>query len=326
NELSIPKLKDSKVTFLERLARKGVFFINNGNREYVSFFSYLGSTENTIKIEFNKKFLEYFKDKEKILKYNIQEIIYLKYNFSIDFYFNIIKQNILKSTISISLEKLRNILKIDNYSRMYDFKRFVLVPLANDISSSTDFKIEFFIEKMEGENIITFKIKNCKIEIIKNYTKLFLSLYKKYITDYRKVSLLIFNSIQLYGYDYTKSKVILTIKNKNKYDLNFDDLLEGFLFNKLGEFFILLKSSEESVKNLDEFRKAIHRELHPLAFPEIQNLIYNTEITKILYSKKPGENFTIDSQNLKLELFFNPSGASKIEIYKRNDTFNNEIN
>lgn len=65
------------------------------------------------------------------------------------------------------------------------------------------------------------------------------------------------------------------------------------------------------------FRKAIHREIYPLDFPEISTLEYNTNLAKQLYSLKPKERLTLTSENLKLELLFNPENISRVDIYKK---------
>lgn len=219
--------------------------------------------------------------------------------------------------MKIELEKFKEIVTIDSYSRLYDLKRFVLIPLVEDINKNTDFKIDFSLNKEDGVWKIEFLIKNAKMDCIKNYTKLFIKLYKNYIVDKKKVAFLIFNAINLYSYDYVKSKILFAIKNKKKYSLNFDELLENALCDKIGEFYVLLKSYEVQVENINMFRKAIHREIYPLDFPEISTLEYNTNLAKQLYSLKPKERLTLTSENLKLELLFNPENISRVDIYKK---------
>ncbi len=318
DELEIPKLRNCKKNYIERLGKKGISFIDgNVERVYCPFFSSLSFNNDLLKVYFNEKFIEYLVNKEKKIKYSLKEVLYLKNSFSIDFFYKVLKENKLKNNFSIELEKFKEIVTIESYSRIYDLKRFVLTPLVDDINKNTDFKIEFICNKENGVWKIDFLIKNDKIDLIKNYTKLFLKLYKNHIIDKKKVALLIFNAINLHGYDYIKSKILFAIKNKKKYNLNFDNLLENVLCDRIGEFYILLRSFEVIAENIDIFRKTIHREIHPLDFPEINTLEYNTNLAKQLYSLKPKEILTLTSENLKLELFFNPKEASKIDIYKK---------
>ncbi|MGL4802488.1 MAG: hypothetical protein ACRC18_09500 [Cetobacterium sp.] len=318
DDLEIPKLRNCKKNYIERLGKKGVFFIDGDiERTYCPFFSFLSFNEDLVKVQFNEKFIEYIINKEKIFKYSLKEVLYLKNSFSIEFFYKILKENILKNSLKIELEKFKEIVTIESYSRLYDLKRFVLMPLVEDINKNTDFKIEVSLNKEKGVWEIEFLIKNEKVDRIKNYTKLFIKLYKNHIIDKKKVALLIFNAINLHSYDYVKSKILFAIKNKKKYSLNFDKLLENVLCDKIGEFYILLKSYEVQAENIDMFRKAIHREIHPLDFPEISTLEYNTNLAKQLYSLKPKEILTLTSENLKLELLFNPEDVSKVDIYKK---------
>lgn len=318
DELEIPKLRNCKKNYIERLGKKGIFFIEvDKERVYCSFFSSLSFTSDLVKVSFNEKFIEYIVNKEKIFKYSLKEVLYLKNNFSVEFFYEILKENILKNNLKIELEKFKETVTIESYSRLYDLRRFVLIPLVEDINKNTDFKIDFSLNKENGIWTIDFLVKNDKIDLIKNYTKLFIKLYKNHIIDKKKVALLIFNAINLHGYDYVKSKILFAMKNKKKYSLNFDKLLEDVLCDRIGEFYILLKSYEVQAENIDVFRKAIHREIHPLDFPEISTLEYNTNLAKELYSLNPREILTLTSENLKLELLFNPKDTSKIDIYKK---------
>lgn len=318
DELEIPKLRNCKKNYIERLGKKGIFFIEGKiKRVYCPFFSLLSFDDDLVRVYFNEKFIEYITNKEKIFKYSLKEVLYLKNSFSIDFFYKILKENILKNSLKIELEKFKEIVTIDSYSRLYDLKRFVLIPLVEDINKNTDFKIDFSLNKEDGVWKIEFLIKNAKMDCIKNYTKLFIKLYKNYIVDKKKVAFLIFNAINLYSYDYVKSKILFAIKNKKKYSLNFDELLENALCDKIGEFYVLLKSYEVQVENINMFRKAIHREIYPLDFPEISTLEYNTNLAKQLYSLKPKERLTLTSENLKLELLFNPENISRVDIYKK---------
>ncbi|MGL4997659.1 MAG: hypothetical protein ACRC5T_01530 [Cetobacterium sp.] len=317
-ELDIPKLKNCKKNYLERLGKKGVFFIKkNIEKIYCPFFNSLHFSQDTVKIFFNKEFLEYMIDNEKIFNYSLKEVLYLKNNFSVEFFYKILKDNILKDNLKINVEILKDILTIESYSRIYDLKRFVLLPLIEDINKNTDFEIDFSLVKENGVWEVIFLIKNSKVENLRNYTKSFIRLYKNYIIDKKRVAFLIFNAINAHDYGYVKSKILFAIKNNKKYNLNFDELLEGVLCDKMGEFYILLKSHEIKAQNIDIFRNAIHKEISPLAFSEISTFEYNTNLAKQLYALKPNQILILISESLKLELLFNPESISKIAIYKR---------
>lgn len=316
DELDIPKLRNCKKKYIERLGKKGVFFIEEDKeKSYCPFFNCIVFQKESFKVSFNSEFLDYFINKEKNFKYSLREALFLKNIFSIEFFYKVLKTNILKNTLEIDVEKFKELISIESYSRLYDLKRFVLIPLIEDINKNTDFNIGFTLKKGEGNNSIVFSIENSKVEILKIYTKLFLKLYKNHIVDKKKVAYLLFDAMSLHNYDYVKTKILFAIKNKKKYGLNFDSLLEGVLCDRIGEFYVLLKSSEIEAQSIDIFRKIIHRDISPLNFPEISTLDYNTNLAKQLFSIKPQQLLEIVSENLKLELLFNPEGNSKIDIY-----------
>ncbi|MGL5124313.1 MAG: replication initiation protein [Fusobacteriaceae bacterium] len=317
-ELEIPKLNNSKNNFVERLSKKGIYFLESEvAKVYCPFFSSLIINEKTIKVNFNFEFIEYLTDKEKILNYSLKEVLFLKYSFSIDFFYKILKENMLKSKITIELEKFREILILDFYLRHYDLKRFRLIPLVEDINKNTDFKIEFSLIKENDIWKIVFLIENSRINTIKNYAKIILKFYKHHISNPNKIYSLILSSLNINNYEYVKSKIIFTIKNKNKYNLTFDELLENVLLNKIGSFYILLNNIEILTPTINLFIKAVYKEIINLDFSEIVTFDYYTNLTKQLYSLIPKKTITIISENIKLELTFSPKELSNITIYQK---------
>lgn len=318
DSLDIPKLKNCKKLYLERFAKKGIFFIENDeNKTYCNFINFISFKNEYVNIELNNYFLDYCINNEKKFNYSLKEVLYLKHNFSILFFYKIIKNNILANNLKIQIDKLKNILEVDTYERLYDFKRFILNPLIEDINKNTNFKMEYKIEKENNIYFVLFYIKNNKIEKIKNYSSMFIKLYKHHIKNKKRTEEILFKSINLNGYDYVKEKILFSIKNKYMYKLNFDDILEKVLNNEIGEFYIKLKAFEGYIENIDTLKKILFKELKLLDFPEISRLEYNTELTKLLFKIKNKEPLIINSENLKVELIFNNNGNSKIDIYKK---------
>lgn len=317
-DLNIPKLKGSKKIFLERLGKKGIYFIDiDKNKIYCPFFNMIIFSQDNVSLFFNLNFIEYLTDKDKKLSYSLKEILCLKYNFSIQFFYKILKKNIFKEIFKINIIKFKMLLEIDTYDRIYDLKRFILEPLVEDISKNTDFKIQFLLKKEELNWIIIFNIKNKKIERIKNYSDNFFKLYKSHIKNKNKIEQLFYNSLSIYGYDFVKNKILFSIKNKILYNLDFDEILEKVFNNNIGESYIILKNANEKVESINLFRKLIHKQLKTLDFPEISLYEYNTALERKLFSIKENEMISIDSENLKVELTYSPKSISKVIIYKK---------
>ncbi len=317
DDLEVPELKSSKINFIDRFSRKGVYIHFSDEVLYIPIFEYYQFKDNVVEFSFNQLFVKYLKDEEKIFQYNLPQVLFFKCDFSKDFFYEIVKPNFLNSKIELTLDELKAVINKDKYKRLYDVKRFLIAPLVEDINLSTDFKLSYKIEKIDKNYTIIFYIKNNRIDKEKNYVENFLRLYKYYILEPEKIGKIIFEAIQTYGYDYAKDKLLLAIKNKKKYDLKFDDIFEKFLSNELGDFYINLKTVECQPKDLEQLRKIVFKELSFLDIPEVAKFEYNTKVTQKIFAMKEKEKIEIISENLKLEILYNTEKKSRIIIYLR---------
>lgn len=315
DDLDIPELKNSKLSFIDRFSKKGIYFYCDENIEYLPLFLSYNFKNNFISLKFNPEFIKYLKDEDKIFKFNLSQVLFFKYDFSMNFFYKIIKPNFLNSTITLTLKEFREIIQKDKYKRLYDIKRFLIEPLVEDINLFTNFKISYTLNKENKDYFIIFQLKNNEIDEVKNYVDNFLKLYKHYILNPKKLKLVIFNAIQTYGYSYTKKKLLLSIKNKKKYNLKFDDIFEKFLNNELGEFYINVKQIKCHPKDLNQFRKIIFKEISSLDIPEVATIEYNISLSQKIFSLKEKENIEIVSENLKLDLLYDTKNESVINIF-----------
>lgn len=314
-DLEIPELKNQKINFIDRFVKKGIYIHFKDGMTFLSIFQSYTFKGEFVEFTFNPDFVEYLKDEEKIFKFNLPQVLFFKYDFSIDFFYKVVKPNFLESKKELSIEEFKAIIDKDKYKRVYDIKRFLIEPIIEDINLSTNFKLSYNIEKIGKSYKISFDIKNNKIDEIKNYVQNFLRLYKKYILEPEKLKKTIFIAIQTHGYGYTKNKLLLSIKNKQRYKLKFDDIFEKFLNNELGDFYVALKRVECKVTDRDQLRKRVNKEISCLNLPEISTLDYNTNLAKKIFGMKEREEVTILSENLKIELFYDTVKDSKITVY-----------
>lgn len=75
-DLEIPELKNSKLNFIDRFARKGIYIYLNEEVMYIPIFESYYFKDNFIEFSFNPIFIEYLKDEKKYFT-----IIYLKFYF-----------------------------------------------------------------------------------------------------------------------------------------------------------------------------------------------------------------------------------------------------
>ena len=318
--LDIPKLKNSKEKFMERLGKKGASLGYSSKKSFCPYFSRVVFSGEFISLELNPGFLHYLTDKREKSNYNLMEVLFFKNQFSIEFFYNILNKNLFKNVITLSLSEFRDMIEVQGYERPYDLKRFIIHPLMEDISANTDFEIEFSIRKKEGANTIEFQIHNKRLETIRSHTKYFMKIYKPYISHRKETGLLIFNSINIYGYDYVKEKILFCIKNQKKYTPDFDELLK-IVISSPEEEFLLTKEINLMAENIYNFRSYLHKELYRLESLELKSLDYYTRLTHELFKSKEkrGKPVSIISENLKLILCYNPEEVSNIKIYKKNE-------
>lgn len=134
--------------------------IDTGEGEIIS--TWLSSLEykrNTgvIELEFSNKLIPYLLQlKKNFTRYQIKNILYLSNKHSIRIY-ELLKQYETISKRTFKVYELKKILLLENqYSRFYDFERYVLTPTMEEINEHTDILISY--EKIKrGRSIDSIK-------------------------------------------------------------------------------------------------------------------------------------------------------------------------
>lgn len=164
--------------FLRKLMKEDVFRFekSNGEIEFLHMFQKVtySPTEKSVKFIF-AKFNEYLMELDKqdcgYTKYRLGNIMEFKNVHSIIVY-EYLKAKLIKrgqKNIYIELDELRERLGlINNYPRFFDFKKYVLEKVKEEINSSeSDIKIENYSCQKSGRKItgITFEVVNANIKI-----------------------------------------------------------------------------------------------------------------------------------------------------------------
>jgi plasmid replication initiation protein len=120
-----------------------------------------------VEIEFPNKLMPYLVElKERYTVYNIRNIANLTSKHAIRIY-ELMKEYEYRKGFVIEYEKLKEIIcGLDKFDRYYDFKKRVLIPSQDDISSKTDISFEY-TEIRSGKKLqaIEFKISKNKMVI-----------------------------------------------------------------------------------------------------------------------------------------------------------------
>ncbi|MGO1470388.1 MAG: replication initiation protein [Tissierella sp.] len=126
---------------------------------WVSSIKYIKNT-GEIELEFSENLIPYLLQlKESFTRYELKNILYLKNKYSIRIY-ELLKQYEIIGKREFELKEFKRILFLENqYERIYDFRRFVLEPVKEDLNKNTDINISYK-EIKKGRKItgLLFKI------------------------------------------------------------------------------------------------------------------------------------------------------------------------
>lgn len=109
--------------------------------------------DGTIEVTLPKKLLPYFKELNRQYT-TLQLKVQLEFNsiYAIRIY-QLIKQFEGTGYRKIHIDELRDILQLNNrYSKMHDFKRYVLDPASREINEKSQFVLEYRIDGQQGRN------------------------------------------------------------------------------------------------------------------------------------------------------------------------------
>lgn len=142
---------------------------------------YIGN--GIIELEFSEKLVPYLLQlKARFTRYQLKNILYMEYKYSIRMY-ELLKQYEKLGKRRFDLIKLKSMLSLeeDQYSRIFDFERFVLKPSMDEINKLTDINIsytrikkgrkiigiEYFIESTKDNSYINYLDRNYNIKEFK---------------------------------------------------------------------------------------------------------------------------------------------------------------
>jgi plasmid replication initiation protein len=150
--LKVLEIKNSgnKYKYIVKMTKKimePVVFETDENIKVVSFFSIFdyNKKKGAVNVKMNPDLLEHFIDlKKQFVMYKLNNIMHLNSTYSIRIY-EILKQNLFKKKINITIEELRKQLNILNheYKVFSDFEKRVLFPSFHEINSKTDINFKF---------------------------------------------------------------------------------------------------------------------------------------------------------------------------------------
>ncbi len=305
--LDIPKLKNSEISFFERLAKKGFWIIEPEKRIYISYFSSIILNNEKVTFQLNETFLKYINDKKLINSYSLYDFLFLKHNISLEFFFKCMLKNLENDFFEFSIAELKYELSIENYNRMYDLDRFVFQIIKEDINKNTQYIIDYEkIKKLGKVEKIKFYIKNKKDIEMKTNIKMLLFLFKSYIKDKKVFISLIEKQLKIQEYSKIKKSIVTAIKYLPKFNSNFEKSL-SFVIEK-GCFYeeVLIKKRIYKFENNLNILKSLFKDIqfYLSEDDEIFSHNFSDKLTKKLYTLKEKNMAIVETEKSKLELYY----------------------
>lgn len=257
-------------------------------------------------------------------KYHLKNLIKLNKLNSIIFYKKIVLRLLIEKHMDISLKSLKELFSIDleSYTRFFDFDKYVLKPILDEIFTIDDFSISY--EKIKTGDSKTNKILGLRFKISdikskereENLNKL-INFIKDEIEDFNLIYNILSRSLEEYSYDYILKNLEFAIKNPK---VSFDKFLINSIeknyssmdYNDIYGGSNLIYDEEKIFDNISKFQNTIYDYMIG------KNLYYsfNINFLNAIKNIKTKENLLFSDKNFKIIGTFNHGKTSYIKIYK----------
>ena len=194
----------------------------------------------------------------------------------------LIQKDIINNFLDISLEELKNILEIENnYSRFYDFEKYILIPVIKEINYIQNIKIQYEKLKIrENGKIIGLRLfTKDKLDIqIHEQAQILMKEIETNVQNYYEIQKFLKKYIQLKGIDYVKKNIYYSkLHSKNKFDLFLIESMKYDYFsrrfkNKLKNDYKLIFFLDKVFKNTQHLRETFFQILKDSRFLHLSDI------------------------------------------------------
>jgi len=207
------------------MVKRFFYTLKNEEKEISGKFCFISSYhfdgENLI-LELAKEIVEVYTPNSRLFGSDIENLLCLKSNKSINLYLKVSNSKKDGTGFQISMIDLKNMLEIETeYNRFYDFERYVIKDVIDDINENSFSKISY--QKHKKGNSSTHKIEsiifymlNSKQITLKEETNMLLELVKYRVKDLSTIHHIIRTTVKNFGYLYAKENIEFVLNNKQK--------------------------------------------------------------------------------------------------------------
>jgi len=146
-----------------------------------------------------------------------------------------------------------------------------------------------------------------------------MNIVKMRINDFDLIYRTIFYYLKNYDYCYVSDNINFVLQKKE--NKNFDDNLIKALENNLGHIYVKIEEYNNSIliekmlKNTYELHSELYKAMQKLQTDKISdNHMFLSSFIAKIYQMKDGEDYIIEKNGIKIELQYNKSSKSRIEI------------
>ena len=274
-----------------------------------------------------------FKENTFFSYFNFDKYIFMEEISSLKLYDHIITLS-LKDSMSVSISELRDILDLrDNYTRFFDFEKYILKKIIKDINIFTDLKIEY--KKLLSSNtLIQFyftKNENRLHNTCYNNAKKIMKIIDNKVVNAKAITNLISSYIMKKGYNYVYENSMTAYSSKDTE--NFDSQLKKALLydhadfeKKQKDIFILFFEKYETYKNSLLLYNDLYKYLNKILYmsPLLEEL-YSFDIVTAIRNLQDKEIFEYKNVDLKIFIQYSENKKSLVQLFFKEKLINSSI-
>lgn len=317
-------ISDNLEKFISGIVGKRI--ICNFSNDTVSFFNifeHVFIDEKHLVFYFSNEILMSFEAENFFSFHKLKDVIRLKSKNTMIFYNEILVKLQRSKKFRIDLNEFKKLFAIDDesYTRFYDLERYLLKPVLKDIELLGDYPVKY--NRIKTGDSRTNKIIGLEFELDKfsdeeNTRSIdhLIEYIKEDIQNFNKIYKMIFDFIQIYGYEYAYENIVFSKQNPNK---NFEDFLIDALKNNYAaldydKIYGLEKMiySLEKMLTIGDFQNLVQYTLIDIDYYYSYNIKFLKKVKKI---KENGWIYFSDEKYLVLGAFF-ISKKSFLRVYK----------